>query len=146
MKRSPSYLKWVRTRPCLVCSLSGETHAHHVRMGGGGGIAMKPPDTRALPLCMRCHGTLHQGGERTFWEKTGIDPHAAILAMLTRWAAMKKVPLHALVEACELVFERQTQHAWVPWGSGFRCGVCQDFQNTENKTELCWGTAPERNT
>jgi hypothetical protein len=50
------------------------TEAAHVRIGGDGGMALKPSDWRTVPLCgadddwMGHHAYQHQIGERPFWD------------------------------------------------------------------------------
>jgi len=50
--RSPKYLAWIRTFPCLLCRrLRGVEAAH----SGPHGIGQKASDFSALPLCSDCH-------------------------------------------------------------------------------------------
>ena len=44
--------------------------AHHVRLGTGGGMGMKPEDRWCVPLCTPCHEEVHRGA-RTFERKIG---------------------------------------------------------------------------
>jgi hypothetical protein len=59
-----AYREFVSQLPsCFRCNharLPGEyLHAHHERIGGGGGTALKPSDVYILPLCGECHITRH---------------------------------------------------------------------------------------
>jgi hypothetical protein len=74
----PVYLAMVRQMPCLGCN-DGPSEAAHVRMQSGthnkhGGMAQKPHDKWALPLCRDCHREQHRIGERAFWSIVGINP------------------------------------------------------------------------
>jgi hypothetical protein len=68
--RSRAYLSWVRKQPCIKCGVHpshGPVSAHHVKKFGCGGIAIKPADTRTIPLCQACcHPGVHQKGEEKF--------------------------------------------------------------------------------
>jgi hypothetical protein len=56
---SASHLANVRLLPCLLCEHErrGNINAHHVRLHGEPehGVAYKPPDKRAVPLCEDVH-------------------------------------------------------------------------------------------
>ena len=52
--RSPKYLKFVRSHPCIVCCKTSQ--AHHVRRSyWGAGTSIKPHDYVTIPLCLDCH-------------------------------------------------------------------------------------------
>jgi hypothetical protein len=65
------YKEYVRGLQCFrcgaasqeECSTGGKTYrsgvAHHERVGGFGGTALKPSDVFLLPLCGGCHGVRH---------------------------------------------------------------------------------------
>lgn len=55
------YLAWLRTLPCCVCGAYPPSQAAHVRLGGRGGIGMKPRWS-AVPCCGDCHHRQHQHG------------------------------------------------------------------------------------
>lgn len=78
-RENPAYLAWIRSLPCAVrprCGRPGE-HAHHVRIGTGGGIGLKPPDVGAtVPLCAVHHAELHAIGARTFEARHAVDLRA----------------------------------------------------------------------
>jgi hypothetical protein len=80
--RSPRHLSWIRSQPCSVPGCRGDTiEAHHVRKGAG--VALKPSDRYATPICAEHHAEGHTGGWRSFEVKHGLDL-AAIAARL--WA------------------------------------------------------------
>jgi hypothetical protein len=58
--RSPKYLDFIRSKPCLMCGSPAPSDPHHERLGEGG-MGLKAPDTHALPLCRECHGRRHIG-------------------------------------------------------------------------------------
>lgn len=53
---SSSYVAWIRQQPCLGCGRDPAGEAHHT---GRHGVAQKPPDDQAVPLCRACHQSLH---------------------------------------------------------------------------------------
>lgn len=76
--RNLAHLAWIRTLPCAVrprCA-SRDVHAHHVRLGTGGGTGLKPGDAWTVPLCPAHHSELHQVGARTFEARHGLDLRA----------------------------------------------------------------------
>lgn len=56
--------------------------SHHVRMGGHGGVGLKPSDYRSVPLRDSEHRELHQKGEKAFWTARGVNPGLIIIALL----------------------------------------------------------------
>lgn len=64
--RDRKYLDWIREQRCVI---SGQTPCDpaHIRIGGRGGMGMKPSDDRVLPLAPHLHAEQHRIGERTFW-------------------------------------------------------------------------------
>ena len=83
------YLSLVRDLPCLSCGME-PSEAAHVRFasaafGKASGLQKKPEDKWALPLCAQCHrlnrDAQHNGGEREFWERLGIDPLPTCVAL-----------------------------------------------------------------
>lgn len=77
--RDKNFLSFVRSRPCLITGRTDDTVAHHVRLGQGGGMGIKPSDYRTLPLHPLQHSRLHNIGEKTFWGQHGIDPWKEII-------------------------------------------------------------------
>lgn len=68
--RCAGHLQWLRlTRECLISGkheCSGRMEAHHVRLGAHAGMAQKPGDDLAVPLCQAAHRELHNIGQATF--------------------------------------------------------------------------------
>jgi hypothetical protein len=61
MFRSPAYLKFVRSHPCVFCAAPAERAHHFDKRHGGGGTAVKPHDTFTVPLCAVHHDAVHGG-------------------------------------------------------------------------------------
>jgi len=90
----PNHLDFIRGLPCLVCGLKRNIEAAHIRMSDRRvakretGMAEKPDDCWAMPLCSSCHRegptSQHGMGERDFWELLRID---VILVALALWQA-----------------------------------------------------------
>lgn len=108
--RDPAYLRFVRSHASCLQWVDDaapwppvgeegreqdweDTVAHHVRIGGGGGVGLKPSDYRTVPLTDSEHRALHQAGERTFWRSRGVDPDRVIIALLTRYMGTKAANL-----------------------------------------------------
>ena len=78
---------FIRSLPCLLCKNNTATECAHIRMADPRiakpitGIGIRPDDKFTLPLCSSCHRKQHHGGERKFWEVTGIDPLLVALAL-----------------------------------------------------------------
>jgi hypothetical protein len=72
---NPKHLKWIKRLPCAVrrSGCSRIMHSHHVRTGGTGGTAMKPPDRLTVPLCETHHVEFDIIGVDTFEAKYSID-------------------------------------------------------------------------
>jgi len=94
-----AYRKFVSRLPsCFRCNkarLPGERfHPHHERIGGGGGMALKPSDVYLLPLCGGCHNIRHSSvfaGLSKFYkdQNHGLDATARDLITRSRlYAAM----------------------------------------------------------
>lgn len=64
--RDTGHLDFIRSLPCARCALE-PSEAAHIRIGGGGGMGMKPGDDKAIPLCHPHHALQHVRGERTFY-------------------------------------------------------------------------------
>lgn len=82
-----AHLQWVRGHVCCVdnSACDGPVQAAHVRMGLAGGMALKPPHDRVVPLCEDHHRTQHTMGERPFWREVGIDPVELAAAFAANW-------------------------------------------------------------
>lgn len=77
------YLAQIRECPCLSCGMDPCGEAAHVRFasaafGKSSGMAQKPDDKWALPVCGWDHRLLpaaqHQRREQDFWFALGINP------------------------------------------------------------------------
>ncbi|MFD1189705.1 hypothetical protein [Phenylobacterium conjunctum] len=119
-ERDPGYLAFLRRLPCIasvvgVPGCGGATQAAHLRFSDAAkgrrnpGLASKPSDRHATPLCRDHHlGDQHAGEERAFWNRLGVDPgdlsaalYAAYLAgedgtaVLRRFSTVKQGAEHA---------------------------------------------------
>ncbi|WEK50361.1 MAG: hypothetical protein P0Y66_22410 [Candidatus Kaistia colombiensis] len=74
-----AHLRWIRTLPCVI-SGKRPVDAAHIRFADPSygkretGKAEKSSDRWALPLFPALHREQHDGNERLFWAKYGIDP------------------------------------------------------------------------
>lgn len=91
MIRDRKYLDWVREQPCIVTGASPCDPAH-IRWGLGGGMGLKPDDSRVLPLVHQLHQEQHQIGEVRFWLKQANE-HPEFL-------------MESLIKAAELDYRR----------------------------------------
>jgi len=87
--RDEAYKAWIRTLPCLACTIEGRSEAAHV--GSDGGMSMKASDYSCVPLCSDCHsqapGAYHRIGKRGFEGRCGLS-FVQIVARLNReWQA-----------------------------------------------------------
>jgi hypothetical protein len=92
-ERDPAYLDMIRQLPCLHCGMEPCYEAAHVRMasaafGKASGMARKPPDKWAVPLCPDHHRLLstsqHAQGEEVFWAALGINPLIAAQSLYAK--------------------------------------------------------------
>jgi hypothetical protein len=83
LRRRVQHLAFVRQLPCVACGKAAPSHAAHVRAGTDGGVAMKPGDRYAVPLCSACHAKQHRVGELTFWSALRFDPVNVALRLWT---------------------------------------------------------------
>jgi hypothetical protein len=74
LHRRGQHLAFLRQLPCLACGKAAPSEVAHVRTGTDGGVARKPGDRYAVPLCTACHAKQHRVGELTFWSALRIDP------------------------------------------------------------------------
>lgn len=65
MIRNAKHLSFIASLPCVLCG--DDSCAAHIRIGGGGGMGLKPHDSHTVSLCHRHHSEQHSRGERTFW-------------------------------------------------------------------------------
>lgn len=57
--RSRSYLSWVKTLTCVVCSAPADDPHHIIGVGHLGGVGTKAPDQYVMPVCRRHHDHIH---------------------------------------------------------------------------------------
>jgi hypothetical protein len=73
-RRSKEHLKFVRTRPCLICERS-PADAHHIRYAQPRALGRKVSDEFTVPLCRTHHRQVHGvGDEFAWWKSKQIDP------------------------------------------------------------------------
>jgi Protein of unknown function (DUF968) len=78
--RSKKHLDFVRSLPCAICADNVTVEAAHVRFSDRDvakrqtGMGEKPDDAWTVPLCGSHHREQHDGNERAFWGKHGINP------------------------------------------------------------------------
>lgn len=76
------HLSFVRQLPCVICGDNTTTEAAHVRSGNldygkhSTGMASKPSDKWAVPLCGRHHREQHECNELAWWSDYRKDPFA----------------------------------------------------------------------
>ena len=86
--RDEKHLDYIRSLPCCICGEDTTVEAAHIRTGSivdgkpHTGMAEKPDDKWALPVCNRHHTEQHTMNEMLFWAKYGINPF--VLAMTLR--------------------------------------------------------------
>lgn len=75
-----AHLEFLRGLPCIICQDNTSTEACHIRMSDARvekvnpGVAAKPSDKWALPMCGRHHRAQHTAGdERQFWQDLNLD-------------------------------------------------------------------------
>ena len=73
-RRRRQHLSFIRQLPCVACGRAAPSEPAHVRTGTDGGVAIKPGDRYAVPLCAACHAKQHRVGELSFWSALRIDP------------------------------------------------------------------------
>jgi hypothetical protein len=78
--KNGGHLDFVRSLPCVICGDDTSTEATHVRMSciadgkRSTGMAEKPSDWWAVPLCGKHHREQHAMNERAFWKVFNVDP------------------------------------------------------------------------
>ena len=87
--RDEKHLDFIRSLPCCICGDDTATEAAHIRTASlengkpHTGMAEKPSDKWALPLCGKHHREQHAfGNELEWWKCHGKDPF--LLAMTLR--------------------------------------------------------------
>lgn len=66
---SEERVRFVRSRPCVVCLKFGEIENAHIE---GGGAARRADYTKIVPLCRTCHRRMHRMGIDTFLARWGL--------------------------------------------------------------------------
>ena len=86
--RDKAHLKFVRTRPCLICARS-PADAHHLRFTQPRAMGLKVSDEFTVPLCRTHHRDIHSfGDEMAWWERRAIDP---ITTARTLWVSTRRI-------------------------------------------------------
>ncbi len=68
---SEKYLAWVRQQNCIRCGAPAPSEPHHIKsIGHFSGTGMKAVDLFTMPVCRRCHVTIHNDPER--WQDQPI--------------------------------------------------------------------------
>jgi hypothetical protein len=72
--RDKDHLRFVASRPCLVCGRS-PGHAHHIRFAQPRAMSRKVSDEWTVPLCATHHRAIHSvGDEEKWWKERQVDP------------------------------------------------------------------------
>ena len=101
-----AHLDFIRGLPCLITG-KRPVEAAHIRYADARygklevGGAEKPHDKYAVPLSPEKHAEQHQGNEKEFWAKAGIDP---VQIAQSLWSNTGDD------EVCEIII-RESQHA-----------------------------------
>lgn len=108
--RNEDYLNYIRKMPCMICrgqtddplEMDHQSEAAHVRIGGDGGMGLKPSDYRSVPLCHIHHRSQHVSGERTFWrDVAGRDPNTVIAGLIIGYLKDPRAAISALEALAE---------------------------------------------
>ena len=94
--RDDKYLKFITTHPCMIpgCNVlnrnpeDGLIAYHHYKGLRGGGMAVKPPDYHAIPLCDEHHTLCHSQGMSFFCLDTGFIMES-IIKYLMEYISLK---------------------------------------------------------
>ncbi len=65
--KSDDYLEFIRGKRCCACGKYPPNDPHHVEFKDSG-MALRPSDTQAVPLCRKCHDRHDHVGSATFWK------------------------------------------------------------------------------
>jgi len=72
--RDKDHLRFVAAQPCTLCGRK-PCEAHHLRYAQPRALGRRVSDEFTVPLCRVHHRELHrQGDERSWWNKSNIDP------------------------------------------------------------------------
>ncbi len=82
-KTDRNYGDWVRTLPCCITGITGETIVSHHAIGisylTGHGMGMKGRILSQMPMTSELHQELHQMGHRSFENKYNFSQEEAML-------------------------------------------------------------------
>jgi len=87
--QNPRYRRFIRTKPCLVCSHGKPVQCHHEAFKLKG-VGMRGPDIWTLALCAECHGSRHRIGFDTFWESANLNPMYEIMKLNNEFFSLNK--------------------------------------------------------
>lgn len=65
--RDPEWLRYLHTQPCVITHKDSSVDPAHIRWGLGGGVGLKPPDNRVLPILHEIHAMQDIQGEVAMW-------------------------------------------------------------------------------
>lgn len=72
--RNKAHLRFVASKPCLVCGRL-PCDPHHLRFAQTRGLGLKVSDEFTVPLCRTHHRALHRSGAETaWWAQFKLDP------------------------------------------------------------------------
>lgn len=83
-ERDEDYLRYIHDKPCLICGLQHNSHAHHAKIPKYVSNSKKTPDWTAIPLCYLHHlvGAHSQGHqwleEHLVWLKIDLETFCRI--------------------------------------------------------------------
>jgi hypothetical protein len=93
--RDRNHVKFVATRPCLICGRQ-PSDAHHLRFMQSRALGKKVSDEFTVPLCRGHHREVHRcSDEAAWWKKLGIDPK---VAARTLWLHTHPLPAREMVD------------------------------------------------
>jgi hypothetical protein len=58
--RSPRYLAWVKTQPCVLTGAPADDAHHIIGLGHLGGMGTKAPDWAVMPVTREAHEEIHR--------------------------------------------------------------------------------------
>lgn len=86
-EKNAKHLDFIRSLPCCICG-GIDTEAAHIRTASlehgkdHTGMAEKPSDKWAVPLCNKHHREQHHvGDELKFWDFHGINPFLLAISL-----------------------------------------------------------------
>lgn len=74
---------WLRSHHCVVPGCLAEPiEVSHLRTAANAGVALKPHDGFAVPMCHAHHAEYHQRGHKEFQRQYGVDLAALAVAFV----------------------------------------------------------------